>query len=110
MKTVTLYPQRIVLQDEQHQDVRTLDVYEAGWRVNTDNLPEGWHRYAWRDNGGDGHNDTFENWVYVNHMNDYISREDVSALLDEQGGMYFEFTDSDPAKQPIEMPASIYQR
>lgn len=91
MKTVRLYLERIVLQDEQHQDVRTIDVYEAGWR----------------DNGGDGHNDTFENWVYVNHMNDYISREDVRALLDEHGGMYFEFTDSDPAKQPIEMPANI---
>ncbi|MEK0210466.1 LPD28 domain-containing protein [Bifidobacterium mongoliense] len=110
MKTVTLYPQRIVLQDERHQEVRTIDVYEAASRVNTDNLPEGWHRYAWRDNGGDGHNDTFENWVCVNHMNDYISREDVSALLDEHGGMYFEYAETAPDEPPIEMPEGIYRR
>ncbi|MDN6210414.1 MAG: hypothetical protein L0L66_07750 [Bifidobacterium crudilactis] len=111
VQTVTLYPMRVVLQDEDGNDVRSLDVYEADRRVNSDNLPAGWHRYAWRDNGGDGRHDTFENWVCVNHMNDYISRDDVSALLDEHGGMNFEFEDTWPnEEQPIAMPASIYQR
>ena len=108
VQTVTLYPMRVVLQDEDGNDVRSLDVYEADRRVNADNLPAGWHRYAWRDNGDDG-NDTFENWVCVNHLNDYISRDDVSQVLDEHGGMAFAFTDS-PDTEPIAMPASIYQR
>jgi hypothetical protein len=110
MRNVTLYPMRVALMDDDRHDVRTIDVYEAGRRVNADNLPEGWHRYAVRANAGDGHNDTFENRVMVDHLNDYISREDVSELLDEHGGMYFDFTTDHTGREPIEMPESIYRR
>lgn len=110
MTTRTLYPTAIRLLDNHRDTVKTILAYEADRRVNTANLPEGWHRYAVRANDGNGANDTFENWVWVDHMNDYISREDVSGMLAEQGGMVFEYAETDPDEPPIDMPDSIYQR
>jgi hypothetical protein len=108
-KTVKLSPLQVTLLDDDRKPVRTITVYEASRRVNRGNLPSGWHRYAWRDNGGSGANDTFERYVLVNHLNDYISREDVNALLDQYGGMYFSMEYLSTQRHPLlEMPDDIY--
>lgn len=109
---VTLYPTRLSLLDDNHDHVVTILAYEAAGRVNVENLPQGWQRCAWRDNGGSGDDDTIESGVTVNHMCDYITQFDVSTLLmKNEGWLYMgPYGRLERDDKPIEMDSSIYDR
>lgn len=108
--TITLHPLSLTLCDWEGHELRTITVYETGGRVNTSNLPAGWHRLAMRDNGEDSP-ESIEAGVWVNHIDEYITRDDITALLAaHDGSLAYGGCDMARHATPVTMDRRIYER
>lgn len=104
--TVTLHPVELTVADAEGNNETTFVAWEGPVRIDADELPDGWHRYAVRDCGGEG--ETLEKRVIVDHMNDYVTRIDLDPLMERSGG-WLDVIGCGGTKdaEPIDLPAAI---
>ena len=85
----SMTPVKVILQDDDRDDVLTINAYECASRVRQSELPHGWHKFSLRCNDDSMSNDTIEESVTVNHLCDYVTREDIHSILRPYDGVMY---------------------
>ena len=105
-----LYPVEILLLDHEEHEITTIHAYESQLRIDMTQVPDGWHRCAISD--GEGGLDLIKHRAVADHLNDYLTKDNIDELLDENDGWLYSggVTTNKERQTPIELPATIYPR